>query len=268
MKTSLTLTILCLTSLVHAQEFLTDISVTSGVRYNDNSTGTPENYEKFAYLGREEYMRYFTLTRNFSPFVAVQSSIIRGELKQQKKGRSLSLKLEGGFYFHRVNRSHHYSSFTIEYLNSDSVHYLLYPDDLSYTTRSNNLGLSLNVIFVKKWSQLFDFEYGLVFKSDFSFLQNISFESLPKDDSWRELEYSDHHYFKNRFNQQLNLYLAAMFNLDSQFSLGFSCEVSTVIYGFYATRRSYPIVGTNNNYINRNSFLGLKCSYTFKKHKY
>lgn len=265
MRGLILISILLLVNFSSAQKYFTDVSISSGVRYNDNSTGTPENYEKFEYLERQEQMRYFTMTRNLNPFIAVQSSIIEGELKQQKEGRSLSMKLEGGFYFHSVNRSHHYSSFIIEPLNGDSIHYLLYPESLSYTTKSNNLGVSLNLVFVKKWSQFFDFEYGLVYRSDFSFLQDISYEEEPDDDSWRELDYSKSHYLKNRFSQQVNLYFAAMFKLNVKFSLGLTFEIPTFIYSLYSTRNNYPIVGTENNYINRNSFLGLKCAYTFNK---
>ena len=245
-----------------AQKYFTDISLTGGARFN-NSTGTPENYDNIEYSDRQENVRYFTMTQNWNPFIAVQTSIVEGEIKQQKKGRSLSIKLEGGFYFHRVNRSHHYSNFIIESLNNDSTQYLLYPESLAYTTLSNNLGVSLNLVFVKKWSKVFDFEYGVLYKSDLSFLQDITYEQIPADDSWRKLEYSKSHNLKNSFSQQINLYFATMFNINDRFSLGLSFEIPTFLYGLYSTRNNYPIVGTENNYINRNSFLGLKCAYRF-----
>jgi hypothetical protein len=250
-----------------AQNYFTDISLTFGTRYNDNSTGTPENYDNIEYSDRQEKVRYFTMTRKWNSFIALQSSIIEGVIKQQKKDRSLSMKLEGGFYFHRVNRSHHFSSLISNNFNSDSTHYYLYSseDYLSYSTKSNNIGVSLNIVFVKKWSKIFDFEYGLLYKSDLSFLQVISYDEQPTNDSWRQLEYSKSHNLKNRFSQQINLYFATMFNLNDRFSLGLSFEIPTIIYSLYTTHKSYPIVGTENNYINRNSFFGLKCAYTFNK---
>lgn len=267
MRLTMFLFILFLSNFSFSQKYFTDISMTLGVGFNHNSTGTPENFDKLEHLGRQEQVRYFTKTFNWNPYITVQSSIVEGKLKQQKKGRSLSLKLEVGFYFYRVNRSHHFSSLIVQPFDSDSTEYLLYTagNSLSYTTKSNNLGVSLGLVFVKKWSEVFDFEYGLLYKSDFSFLQDITYDQQPENDSWRELEYANSHYLKNRFSQQINFYFATMFNLQNRVSVGLSFEIPTIIYSLYSNRNSYPIVGTENNYINRNILLGLKCAYKFKK---
>lgn len=252
-------------NLCFSQKYFTDISITSGARYNQAMS-----YEKFSYFENDirlERNNYYSFRRGWSPFIAIQSSFFEYVLKKQKKGRSLSLKLEGGLFFHQVKRDHEFHYLYEKFKETDSTQFYIsgFGDIVSYTTKSNNLGISLNVIFVKKWSKIFDFEYGLVYKSDFSFLQNISYENKPEDDSWRELEYSKSHYLKNRFSQEIYLYLGTMFNLNRRLSVGLTIELPTLLYGNYVFDLNYPIVGTENNFNNRNVFFGLKCAYKFNK---
>jgi len=255
---------LLLVNFSSAQKYFTDISVTSGGRFNQYVY--PERIAEFENENRYERSKYHSRIIGWNPFFAVQTTIFHYRLKNQKKGRSLSLKLEGGLFFHKVMRDHYYDFLFSKKIGSDSMVYHINGSEehLAYTTKSNNLGISLNVIFVKKWSEVFDFEYGLVYKSDFSFLQDISYENQPEDDSWRELEYSKSHYLKNRFSQEVYLYLGTMFNLNKKLSLGLTVELPTLIYGYYSTRNSYPIVGTENNFNNKNVFFGLKCAYKWK----
>jgi hypothetical protein len=242
-----------------------DISITSGARYNQAMS-----YEKFSSIeneGRLERNNYYSFHKDWSPFIAIQSSFFEFLLKKQKKGRSLSLKLEGGLFFHQVKRDHEFHFLYEKFKETDSTQFYItgFDDILSYTTKSNNLGISINVIFVKKWSKLFDFEYGIVYKSDFSFSQNISYNHQAEDGGWRGLQYSNSHYLKNRFSQEIYLYLGTMFNLNERLSLGLTIELPTFIYGSYIFSNHYPIVGTENNFNNRNAFFGLKCAYKFNK---
>ena len=251
-------------NLCYSQKYFTDISITSGARYNQPFSY--ENFSNFQNESRIEHNKYYSFLHAWNPFIAVQSSVFEYILKNQKKGRSLSLKLEGGLFFHQVKRDYEFFHMYIKNKETDSIQsYILdYDEIVSYTTKSNNLGVSLNVVFVKKWSQIFDFEYGLIYKSDFSFLQNISFDNLPADDSWRELEYSNSHYLKNRFNHEIYLYLGVLFNINKRLSVGLTIEQPTLLYSRYVFNSYYPIVGTENNFTNRNLFLGLKCAYRLK----
>ena len=252
-------------NLCFSQRYFTDISITSGARYNQ-----AQIYEKFSYFENEsklERNNYYSYRRGWSPFIAIQSPFFEFVLKDQKKGRSLSLKIEGGLFFHQVKRDHEFHYLYEKFKETDSTQIYIsdFGDILSYTTKSNNLGISLNAIFVKNWSKLFDFEYGLVYKSDFSFLQNISYEHQPEDESWRALEYSNSHNLKNRFSQEIYLYLGTMFNLSKSISLGLTIELPTIFYSSYIFSKRYPIVGTENNFNNRNAFFGLKCVYKFDR---
>lgn len=265
MRGLILISILLLVNFSSAQKYFTDISITSGARYNQTI-----RYEKFSDCkneSRTERNKYHGYGANWNPFITIQSSFVEYVFRKQKKGRSLTFKIEGGLFFHQVKRDHYFDFLYSKKIGSDSMVYHINGSEkhLSYTTKSNNLGISLNVIFVKKWSEIFDFEYGLVYKSDFSFLQNISYEYQPTDDSWRELEYSKSHYLKNRFSQEIYLYLGTMFNLNRRLSVGLTIELPTLLYGNYVFDSNYPIVGTENNFNNRNVFFGLKCAYKFNK---
>lgn len=264
MKRTMLLFFLCLSNFSFSQKYFTDISITAGVRYNQAM-----RYEKFSDFendSRYEHNKYYSFRTDWNPFIAVQSSFFEYLLKKQKKGRSLSLKFEGGLFFHQVKRDHEFVHLyeTSKENDSTQLHISSYDDIVSYTTKSNNLGVSLNFVFVKKWSKYFDFEYGLLYKSDFSFLQDISYEHQPEDNSWRELEYSKSHYFKNRFSQEIYLYLGTMFIINKGLSLGLTIELPTIFYGNYVFDSKYPIIGIENNFNNRNVFFGLKCAYNLK----
>ena len=263
MKSSLTIAILFLTTLVYAQEFLTDISITSGAMLN-----TPVSYEKFSdFENAERYERngYHTTSWNWKPYLTIQSSLVEIELKKQKKGRSLSMKLEGGLIFHQTYRHQYFFYLLSKPVYSDTtIWHVNDPPSLQYSTRSLNLGLRFGVIFIKKWSRMFDFEYGLTFRADYAFVQRSLYHQLPNGDSWRELEYPHSMYRKSHINQEVHYYLGAIFKLNKRLSIGLSTEVPSIMFGYLKYSDKYPIPGEVNNFMNRNLFLGLKCAYRLK----
>tara|TARA_B100000508_G_scaffold136157_1_gene128828 strand:+ start:84897 stop:85649 length:753 start_codon:yes stop_codon:yes gene_type:complete len=250
--------------MLYGQEYLTDVSVTSGAKFNSSVTN-----EKFSdFFGEDRYERnvYHTSSWNCKPFVAIQTSLIELELKKQKKGRSLSLKLEAGLLYNQVYRDHHFGFLYIQPVDADTTLYHIYDSDypLDYSTRSNNLGFRLGVIFIKKWSRIFDFEYGLTYRINYAFLNRTTYHHLPSNESWRELKYPKSMYRKSLINQEVHYYLGAIFKLNKRLSIGLSTEVPSLMFGYLKYRNQYPIPGEVNNFMNRNLFLGLKCAYRLK----
>lgn len=263
MKSILTITILLITSSIYSQNFLTDISVTSGVGLNSSVT-----YEKFSDYENEkrlEWSKYHTSSWQWKPFIALQTSLAELHLKQQKKERSLALKLEGGFFFHQVFRNHYFDGLRTQQVGVDtSLWHIHGSPPLRYSTRSNNLGIRLGVILIKKWSPIFDFEYGLTYRINYAFLQRKTFHEQPEDISWRDLKYPKSLHVRSHINQEVHYYIGAIFKLNRKLSIGISAEVPSLFFGYLSIRNKYPIAGNVNNFMNRNTFFGLKCAYRLK----